>query len=139
MFREYRSEFSAPPPRSLLALFKDTARKRLEDYPRIYDAVHSYERAWDVWRNRLRECYAVRFVILLYPVVIHGGLYKGVLWVMGNANHIVKEFPDIKNYFWLISTASGSDGWARGETEDIHGLTLDAHTEDYQARYPAGR
>jgi hypothetical protein len=130
---------SAPTPRNLPAVFKDALSERLKVHPRIYDAIRSRQRGWHVWRSRLRERYEVRFVILLYPVVIHGRLYKGVLWVMGNANHIVQELQDIKNYFWLVSTSSGSQGWARGQTEDIHGLTTDAHTGDYRVRFPAGR
>jgi glycosyltransferase involved in cell wall biosynthesis len=58
---------------------------------------------------------------------------------MGNASHVAKKFPDIKRYFWLISTASGKAEWAKGQIEDIHGLTLNTYASNYQIRSPAGR
>jgi hypothetical protein len=67
-----------------------------------------------------------------------GRFYKGVLWIMGNTSYVTAQFSDIKDYFWLISTSSGSAQWARGRDEDIHGLTLNAHLEDFQAAVPNG-
>jgi hypothetical protein len=68
-----------------------------------------------------------------------GRFYKGVLWIMGNASHVTREFSDITEYFWLISTSSGSAQWAKGRDEDIHGLTLSAYEHDYETAVPEGR
>jgi hypothetical protein len=45
------------------------------------------------------EQYQLRFVILLYPLVMQDAFYKGVLWIMGNSDHVVRRFPDIRKYF----------------------------------------
>ena len=123
----------------LRTALKEKTGRRLERYPRLYDPIQLGYRRARAWRNTIRERYAVRFVVLLYPVVLNGRFYKGVLWVMGNASHVAKKWPDIKDYFWVISTASGSAEWAKGQDEDIHGLTLDDYVSDYQLKFPTGR
>jgi glycosyltransferase involved in cell wall biosynthesis len=85
------------------------------------------------------EQYRVRFAILLYPIVMHSVFYKGVLWVMGNADHIVVRYPDVRKYFLLISTASSRRKWAAGSADDVHGLTRASYADDYRAERPAGR
>ena len=123
-------------PRTML---RETVGKHLEKWPRIYDALRSGLGRARLWRTELRERYAVRFVVLLYPVVIEGRFYKGVLWIMGNVAHVTRKHHDIRDYFWLISTASGSAQWAKGSEEDIHGLTLNDYADDYRAALPDGR
>jgi glycosyltransferase involved in cell wall biosynthesis len=85
------------------------------------------------------EQYQLRFVILLYPLVMQNVFYKGVLWIMGNADHVVRRFPDIRRYFLIISTASSRRKWAVGSAEDVHGLTLASYAGDYRAEKPDGR
>jgi glycosyltransferase involved in cell wall biosynthesis len=86
-----------------------------------------------------KERYQVRFVILLYPLVMQNVFYKGVLWIMGNADHVLRRFPDISRYFLIISTASGRGKWAAGSSDDVHGLTLSSYADAYRAERPTGR
>jgi hypothetical protein len=121
----------------LQAALRERARRQLKKYPRLHEAIRSvYYKDARAWRRQLIEGYPVRFVILLYPLVMQDRFYKGVLWIMGNASCVVKRYPDIKNYFFLISTASGSKQWATGRVEDIHGLTLDAPIDEYVREFP---
>jgi len=109
----------------------ESARRRLKKYPWLREAVVSAREGAIAWRKEIGQRYPIRFVILLYPLVMHDRFYKGVLWIMGNASYVAERYPDIKKYFLIISTSSGPKQWAMGRVEDIHGLTLESSIDDY--------
>ena len=92
--------------------------------------------SWDSFKGYLLERYYVKFVILLYPLVIENNFCRGLLWVMVNADCIVRRFPDIQKYFAIISTPAWARKWAPSCKEDIHGLTVETHIEEYRKEFP---
>ena len=75
--------------------------------------------------------------ILLYPINIEGKFYKGLLLVRKPAN-IVKNYPDIKQYFLIMSTTRWRE-FNRTAIEDIHCLAATFEEEKYRKLFPHGK
>jgi len=79
-------------------------------------------------------------VILLYPLVMHGEFYKGVIWVWIRTPDLLNAFmqksPDIKKYFIVIST-TGYCSISSTFVEDIHALPAESYVEEYKKNFPS--
>jgi len=72
--------------------------------------------------------------ILLHPLVMHGKLYKGVIWTYF-PDVLLQNYPDVKKYFIVISTAAWHS-WSHSSVEDIHALTVESDIEGFKKEFP---
>lgn len=72
--------------------------------------------------------------VLLFPLIMYGKFYKGVIWVCF-PDRLIRNYPDVKKYFIVISTSAWF-GWSHTSVEDIHALTVESDIGKFKKEFP---